>query len=61
MYYFVPNTLNNSVDPGLSITSRTVSNGIATVNGSYSTPTAKYSVDQFASRWKAQVGVRYIF
>jgi len=61
VYYFVPNTLNNSVDPGLSILSRTVSSGVATVNGSYTTPSAKYAIDQFSSRWKGQVGVRYIF
>jgi len=61
VYYFVPNTLNSSVDTGLSIVSRTVNNGVATVNGSYTTPSAKYSIDQFGSRWKAQVGVRYIF
>ncbi len=61
VYYFVPNTLNSSVDAGLSILSRTVTNGVTTVNGSYTTPSAKYSIDQFSSRWKAQVGVRYIF
>ncbi len=61
VYYFVPNSLNNSVDPGLSILSRTVVNGEAAVNGTYTTPSAKYSIDQFSSRWKAQVGVRYIF
>ncbi len=59
--YFVPNTLNSSVDPGLSILSRTVNNGVTTVNGSYTTPSAKYSIDQFGSRSKAQAGIRYIF
>jgi len=61
VYYFTPNTINSSVDPGLSISGRTVVNGVATVNGSYATPSAKYSIDQFSSRWQAQVGVRYIF
>jgi hypothetical protein len=61
VYYFVPNTLNSSVDPGLSILSRTVNNGVTIVNGSYATPSAKYSIDQFSSRWKAQAGVRYTF
>jgi hypothetical protein len=61
VYYFTPNTTNSSVDPGLSINSRTVSNGVATVNGAYSTPKSTYSIDQFSSRWQAQVGVRYIF
>ncbi|HCW07847.1 MAG TPA: hypothetical protein DGG95_10850 [Cytophagales bacterium] len=61
VYYFVPNTQNNSVDPGLSIVSRSVANGVATINGSYTTPNAKYSIDQFSSRWKGQIGIRYIF
>jgi hypothetical protein len=61
VYYFTPNTLNSSVDPGLSINSRTVNNGQAVVNGSYATPKSTYSIDQFSSRWQAQVGVRYIF
>ncbi len=61
VYYFTPNTINSSVDPGLSIASRTISNGVATVNGSYTTPSAKYSIDQFSSRWQAQLGVRYSF
>lgn len=59
--YFTPNTINSSVDPGLSVISRTVTAGVATVNATYTTPTAKYSIDQFNSRWQAQVGVRYIF
>lgn len=62
VYYFSPNTLNSSVDPGLSIGGRTISNGVATVTGAgYKTPLAKWSVDQFSSRWQAQVGVRYSF
>jgi len=61
VYYFTPNTINSSVDPGLSILSRTVTNGVVTVNGSYTAPSAKYSIDQFSSRWQAQAGVRYIF
>jgi hypothetical protein len=61
VYYFTPNTINSSVDPGLAISSRTVSGGVATVNGSYTTPSAKWSIDQFSSRAQAQLGVRYIF
>lgn len=61
VYYFTPNTINSSVDPGLSISSRTISGGVATVNGSYTTPSAKWSIDQFSSRAQAQLGVRYIF
>ena len=59
--YFTPNTINSSVDPGLSVSSRAVSSGIVNVNATYTTPTATYSIDQFSSRWQAQVGVRYIF
>ncbi len=62
VYYFTPNTINSSVDPGLSIGGRTVTNGVATITGAtYTYPSAKYSIDQFSSRWQAQVGVRYIF
>ncbi|HTH56066.1 MAG TPA: carboxypeptidase regulatory-like domain-containing protein [Cyclobacteriaceae bacterium] len=63
VYYYTPNTLNSSVDPGLSITSKTYNAGTDsyTVNATYKTPTAKWSVDQFSSRWQAQVGVRYSF
>ncbi len=59
--YFTPNTLNSSVDPGLSVSSRTVASGVVNVTGTYSTPVATYSIDQFSSRWQAQLGVRYIF
>lgn len=61
VYYFTPNTINSSVDPGLSISSRTISGGVATVNGSFTKPSAKWSIDQFSSRAQAQLGVRYIF
>jgi hypothetical protein len=63
VYYYTPNTLNSSVDPGLSITSKVYnpSTQTYTVNATYKTPTAKWSIDQFSSRWQAQVGVRYSF
>ncbi len=61
VYYFTPNTLNSSVDPGLSVSRGAVSNGVVPINGSYTTPSSKYSIDQFSSRWQAQVGVRYSF
>ncbi|MBS1558157.1 MAG: carboxypeptidase regulatory-like domain-containing protein [Bacteroidetes bacterium] len=62
VYYFTPNTLNSSVDSGLSIGGRTVSNGVANVTGAaYAIPSAKWSIDQFSSRWQAQLGVRYTF
>jgi len=58
VYYFTPNTINSTVDPGLSITSRT---NAGVISSSYTTPSAKWSVDQFSSRWQAQLGVRYSF
>jgi hypothetical protein len=61
VYYFTPNTINSSVDPGLNISSRTVTGGVASMNGTYTAPASKWSVDQFSSRWQAQVGARYIF
>ena len=61
VYYFTPNTINSSVDPGLNITGRTITNGVANVTATYTTPTAKYSIDQFSSRWQAQLGLRYSF
>jgi hypothetical protein len=71
VYYFTPNTINSSVDPGLTI-GNGASRGITFANGAngptgnvtisgYNTPTSKYSIDQFSSRWQAQVGVRYTF
>ena len=59
VYYYTPNTFSSSVDSGLSISSRTAATGA--VQGSYTTPTAKWSIDQFNSRAQAQLGVRYIF
>ncbi len=62
--YFVPNTFNSTVNVGLS------KNGnlpIVGVNGGdptykFTAPTSTpYTVDQFASRFQAQFGVRYSF
>jgi hypothetical protein len=63
VYYFTPNTINSSVDPGLAITTRTYNAATNTydIYGKFATPTSKWSIDQFSSRWQAQVGVRYIF
>ncbi len=57
--YFTPNTLNSSVDIGLKVTRGASSTAAPTYT--FTTPTATYSVDQFASRWQGQLGVRYIF
>ncbi len=64
VYYYTPNTLSSSVDPGLGITSKTNYNAATNtyqINGTYTTPSAKWSIDQFSSRAQAQLGVRYIF
>jgi hypothetical protein len=64
VYYFTPNTLSSSVDPGLSVASRGAYNASAntySINGSFAAPSAKWSVDQFSSRAQAQLGLRYIF
>ncbi|MBS1680778.1 MAG: carboxypeptidase-like regulatory domain-containing protein [Bacteroidetes bacterium] len=63
VYYFTPNTINSSVDPGLGITTRAynLGTGLYDITGTYNTPTSKWSVDQFSSRWQAQLGLRYSF
>jgi hypothetical protein len=73
--YFVPNTFNSTLGVGLSqvayansdgLISTTYSASTATVKGydrpafTYSSP-ATYSIDQLASRWQGQLGVRYLF
>ncbi|GHN02307.1 cell envelope biogenesis protein OmpA [Cytophagales bacterium WSM2-2] len=63
VYYFTPNTINSTVDPGLSVNTRSYNagSGMYDIMGKYTTPTSKWSIDQFSSRWQAQVGLRYIF
>lgn len=60
--YFVPNTFNSTANIGLSKTGNI--GGVSTGDPTYSfkTPTTTpYTVDQFASRFQAQFGVRYSF
>jgi Carboxypeptidase regulatory-like domain len=64
-YYYTPNTLNSTVNIGLTPTGKydpvskqptyTFTNPASTANYQ------PYSVDQLASRWRMQFGVRYIF
>ncbi|MFD2719483.1 carboxypeptidase regulatory-like domain-containing protein [Hymenobacter monticola] len=68
--YFVPNTFNSTLGTGLTQvgyinSAGTVASGYnaATYNRpafTYGTP-ATYSVDQLASRWQGQLGLRYSF
>ena len=73
--YFVPNTFNSTLGTGLSQVgfvnsagafSSTYSASTATTQGfdrpafTFGTP-ATYSIDQLASRWQGQLGVRYLF
>lgn len=61
--YFVPNTYNSTVNIGLTKSGNLVggsANGDPTYT--FKTPTsAPYTVDQFASRFQAQFGLRYSF
>jgi len=61
--YFVPNTFNSTANIGLTKTSNLVggpNNGDPVYT--FKTPTsAPYTVDQFASRYQAQFGIRYSF
>ncbi|WP_264521590.1 TonB-dependent receptor [Flavobacterium sp. N1994] len=58
--YFVPNTFNSTASIGLTKTGNLSANGDPIY--SFSKPTsAPYVVDQFASRFQAQFGVRYSF
>ena len=60
--YFVPNTYNSTAGIGLTKTGNL--GGVATGDPIYTfkTPTSTpYTVDQFASRFQAQFGVRYSF
>ncbi|WP_201986835.1 TonB-dependent receptor [Hymenobacter rubidus] len=68
--YFVPNTFNSTVGTGLSQVGFADAAGNVQTNYSastfnrpaftYGTP-ATYSIDQLASRWQGQLGVRYSF
>lgn len=61
--YFVPNTFNSTASVGLTkvgnVAAGQPSAGDPTYN--FKTPGLPYTVDQFASRFQAQLGVRYNF
>ena len=67
--YFVPNTFNSTLGTGLTQVAYADANGnIGAFNATtfnrpaftFSNP-ATYSIDQLASRWQGQLGVRYLF
>jgi hypothetical protein len=68
--YFVPNTFNSTVGTGLTQVGFADAAGNVQTNYSalvfnrpaftYGTP-ATYSIDQLASRWQGQLGLRYSF
>jgi hypothetical protein len=68
--YFVPNTFNSTLGTGLSqVAFADVAGNISTTYSAnqynrpaftFSSP-ATYSIDQLASRWQGQLGVRYLF
>jgi hypothetical protein len=56
--YFSPNTFNSTVGLGLA----RANSGTATdPTYTFTKPTATYSIDQLASRWQMQLGLRYSF
>lgn len=55
--YFSPNTFNSTASLGLTRTN----SGAADPLFKFSNPTTPYSVDQLASRWQMQMGLRYSF
>jgi hypothetical protein len=73
--YFVPNTFNSTLGTGLTQVGYVNANGAFNANYSASNGTtqgfdrpaftfgtpATYSIDQLASRWQGQLGVRYSF
>ncbi|GAA4508355.1 carboxypeptidase regulatory-like domain-containing protein [Hymenobacter ginsengisoli] len=68
--YFVPNTFNSTLGTGLTQVAYADANGNVSNTysaGQYNRPAftfgtpATYSIDQLASRWQGQLGVRYSF
>ncbi|GAA5087430.1 carboxypeptidase regulatory-like domain-containing protein [Chryseobacterium ginsengisoli] len=61
--YFVPNTFNSTASVGLTkvgnVATGQPSAGDPTYN--FTTPGLPYTIDQFASRFQAQLGIRYNF
>ena len=60
LYYYTSNTQNSSVYTGLTKSSSGLVNGKPVYNFTAPT-TAPYLVDQLASRWQGQLGLRYTF
>ena len=61
--YFVPNTFNSTSSVGLTKVG-TIGGANADKNDptyNFKTPSAPYTIDQFASRFQAQLGIRYNF
>jgi hypothetical protein len=68
--YYVPNTFNSTLGMGLSQVGYVNSAGAFSTSygaSTFNTPAftfsqpATYSIDQLASRWQGQLGVRYLF
>ena len=59
--YFVPNTFNSTVSVGLTRVSTVDKSGDYFPTYRFATPSTPYSVDQLASRFQSQVGLRYSF
>lgn len=64
-FYFSPNTFNSTASVGLTRATNPAYNA-ANVAGSdptftFAQPSAAYSIDQLASRWQMQLGLRYNF
>jgi Carboxypeptidase regulatory-like domain len=63
--YFVPNTFNSTAGVGLTRATDPVTKKTVNAQGdpiyTFAVPTTPYSIDQLASRWQMQLGVRYTF
>lgn len=61
--YFVPNTFNSTASVGLTKVGTVGGTGADKADPTYNftTPNTPYSVDQFASRFQGQLGLRYNF
>ncbi|WEK70028.1 MAG: TonB-dependent receptor [Candidatus Chryseobacterium colombiense] len=61
--YFVPNTFNSTASVGLTKVGNVASGqpGAGDPTYNFTTPGLPYTIDQFASRFQAQLGIRYNF
>lgn len=61
--YFVPNTFNSTASVGLTKVGNVATGqpGAGDPTYNFKTPNLPYTIDQFASRFQAQLGVRYNF